>query len=168
MSCWDGFASPFPILQPFASTSPCKWRAFTACYFYPTRSAGWMTCYFRKRDRIVVGAVILPKIPKIGFHNSNGYSLGVPLIKSNEALIIRIHPNLECQMRLWARRGGSPGVGLNPSLIIPACQNSLKLENSRKKEMGLQGSATSAQSSRAAYYPVLITGGWSLAASYGS
>jgi hypothetical protein len=38
-----------------------------------------MTCYFGKHDRIVVGAVILPKIPKIAFHNTNGYSLGVAL-----------------------------------------------------------------------------------------
>jgi hypothetical protein len=38
-----------------------------------------MTCYFRKHDRIAVGAVTLPKIPKITFHNTNGYSLGVAL-----------------------------------------------------------------------------------------
>jgi len=38
-----------------------------------------MTCYFGKHDRRVVGAVILPKIPKIAFHNINGYSLGVAL-----------------------------------------------------------------------------------------
>jgi len=50
-----------------------------ACYFYPARSAGLMTCYFGKLDRIAVGAMILPKIPKIAFHNTNGYSLGVAL-----------------------------------------------------------------------------------------
>jgi hypothetical protein len=38
-----------------------------------------MTCYFGKHDRIAVGAVILPKIPKIAFHNTNGHSLGVAL-----------------------------------------------------------------------------------------
>jgi hypothetical protein len=37
-----------------------------------------VTYYFGKHDR-TVGVVILPKIPKIGFHNSNGYSLGVAL-----------------------------------------------------------------------------------------
>jgi len=50
-----------------------------ACYFYPARSAGWMICYFGKRDRIAVGAVILPKMSKIAFHDTNGYSLGVAL-----------------------------------------------------------------------------------------
>jgi hypothetical protein len=50
------------------------------CYFYPARSAGWMTCYFGKHDRIAIEAVILPKIPKIAFHNINGYSLGVALM----------------------------------------------------------------------------------------
>jgi len=39
-----------------------------------------MTCYFEKHDRIVVGAVILPKIPKIAFHSTNGYSLEVALM----------------------------------------------------------------------------------------
>jgi hypothetical protein len=34
-----------------------------------------MTCYFEKHDRIVVGAMILLKIPKIAFHNTNGYLL---------------------------------------------------------------------------------------------
>jgi hypothetical protein len=42
-----------------------------------------MTCYFGKHDRIAVGAVILPKIPKIAFHNTNGYSLGVALTPAN-------------------------------------------------------------------------------------
>jgi hypothetical protein len=35
-----------------------------------------MTCYFRKHDRIAVGAMMLPKILKIAFHNINDYSLG--------------------------------------------------------------------------------------------
>jgi hypothetical protein len=30
-----------------------------------------MTCYFEKRNRIAVGAMTLPKIPKISFHNTN-------------------------------------------------------------------------------------------------
>jgi hypothetical protein len=38
-----------------------------------------MTCYFGKHDRIAVGAVILLKISKIAFHNTNGYSLRVAL-----------------------------------------------------------------------------------------
>ena len=50
-----------------------------ACYFYPARSAGLMTCYFGKLDRIAVGAMILPKIPKIAFHDTNSNSLGVAL-----------------------------------------------------------------------------------------
>jgi len=36
-----------------------------------------MTCYFGKHDRIAVGAMILPKISKIAFQDTNGYSLGV-------------------------------------------------------------------------------------------
>jgi hypothetical protein len=59
------------------------------CYFYPARSAGWMTCYFRKYDRITVGAVILPKIPKIVFHNTNGYSFGVALNTGIITVILR-------------------------------------------------------------------------------
>jgi hypothetical protein len=43
-----------------------------------------MTCYFGKHDRIAVGAVILPNIPKIAFYNTNGYSLGVALFVFNE------------------------------------------------------------------------------------
>jgi hypothetical protein len=38
-----------------------------------------MTCYFGKHDRIAVGAVILSKIPKIAFHDTNDYSLRVTL-----------------------------------------------------------------------------------------
>ena len=38
-----------------------------------------MTCYFGKYNRIAVGVMILSKIPKIRFHNSNGYSLEVVL-----------------------------------------------------------------------------------------
>jgi hypothetical protein len=39
-----------------------------------------MACYFRKHDRIAVGAVILPKVHKIAFYNTNGYSLAVALM----------------------------------------------------------------------------------------
>jgi len=38
-----------------------------------------MTYYFGKHDRIAVGVVILPKIPKIAFHDTNSNSLGVAL-----------------------------------------------------------------------------------------
>ena len=38
-----------------------------------------MTCYFGKHDRIAVGAMILPKMPKIAFYDTSGYSLGVAL-----------------------------------------------------------------------------------------
>jgi hypothetical protein len=35
--------------------------------------------YLGKHDRIAIGAVILPKISKIEFHNTNSYSLGVAI-----------------------------------------------------------------------------------------
>ena len=64
----------YPARSADGEPSQLAWLAFL-----PSEKCGWVTCYFGKHDRIVVGAMILPKIPKIGFHNTNSYSLGVAL-----------------------------------------------------------------------------------------
>lgn len=79
--CWDWFASPFHLIPPFASTPLGWWQAFTASFFYLVKYGIANRCLFfkKKYDRIIVGAVILLKIPKIRFFMTNGYSLGVAL-----------------------------------------------------------------------------------------